>query len=149
MRLNSIRTEYKLFDLHQPIKTCHIWLLLKFIIKLIHLTTPINILKKNLFHVSLSLMLSFTSITFPLTSSFTSIERRTILVCSLGPTRWNWLIEKRFWLLLFSFWLCCFLKWILFLFGYKSKKRIKIKKVWFTAVRMQVDLMSLDISLWH
>ena len=30
---------------------------------------------------------------------------------------------------------------------YKSKKRIKIKKVWLTAVRLQVDLMSLDISL--
>ena len=30
---------------------------------------------------------------------------------------------------------------------YKLKKRIKIKKVWFMALRLQVDLMSLDISL--
>ena len=32
---------------------------------------------------------------------------------------------------------------------YKSKKRIKIKKAWFMALRLQVDLMSLDISLGH
>ena len=152
LRLNSIKTGCKLFDLHQPKRTCHIKFLLKLIVKSIHLNTPNNISKKKkkpLFHVSPSPSLSFTSITFPLTSSFTLIDRRTILVCCLSPTRWNWLTEEWFWLLLFSFRLCCFLKWILFLFGYKSKKRIKIKKVWLTAVRLQVDLMSLDISLWH
>ena len=41
----------KSFGLHQPIRTCHIRLLLKFIVKSIHLNTPNNISKKKLFHV--------------------------------------------------------------------------------------------------
>ena len=43
MRLNSIRTGCKSLGLHQPIKTCHIRLLLKLIVKSIHLNTPNNI----------------------------------------------------------------------------------------------------------
>ena len=35
-RLNSIKTACKPFGLHQPIRTCHIGLLLKFIVKSIH-----------------------------------------------------------------------------------------------------------------
>ena len=37
----------KSFGLHQPIRTCHIRLLLKFIVKSIHLNTPNNISKKK------------------------------------------------------------------------------------------------------
>ena len=130
MRLISIRTGCKFFDLYQPIKTCYIGLLLKLIVKSIQHSIPNDISpkkkkkkKKPIFHVSPSPLLSFTSITFPLTSSFTLIDWRTILVCCLGPTRWNWLTEKWFWLLLFSFWLCCFLKWILFRFGYINQRK--------------------------
>ena len=35
-RLNSIKMACKPFGLHQPIRTCHIGLLLKFIVKSIH-----------------------------------------------------------------------------------------------------------------
>ena len=47
LRLNSIKTGCKLFDLHQPKRTCHIKFLLKLIVKSIHLNTPNNISKKK------------------------------------------------------------------------------------------------------
>ena len=52
MRLNSIKMEYKPFNLHQPIRTCHIRFLLKFIVKLIHLNTLNNISNKKKIYIS-------------------------------------------------------------------------------------------------
>ena len=46
-RLNSIRTVCKPFGLHKPIRTCHNKLLLKLIVKSIHLNTPNNISTKT------------------------------------------------------------------------------------------------------
>ena len=64
LRLNSRRMGCKPLSLHQLIKTCHIKLLLKLIVKSIHTNTPNNIStnkKTKPIHVSLKSQSLFTS----------------------------------------------------------------------------------------
>ena len=150
---SSWRRRYNRDRQHQPIKTCYIGLLLKLIVKSIQHSIPNDISpKKKKTHISrffvsvaklhlnylpidIKLHLDWLKNNFsvlPWSHEMELIDRKMILIVTLF-----------FLTLLFSK-MNSLLLWI-----YKSKKRIKIKKVWFTALRLQVDLMSLDISLGH